>query len=478
MADKKHTWRTAYHILPPKGWLNDPNGSTYYKGEYHIWFQYSPETPLGGQKYWGHYTSKDMVHFTYQGISLSPDQPFDKDGVYSGTAWTASDGSLELYYTGNVKHPGDFDYINEGRGHNVVRVTSKDGFHFSEKELLLENKDYPEDLSCHVRDPKIWQEGEIYYMLLGARRRDSVGGLLLMKSEDDRRTWQIEREFFPDGFGFMLECPDYFTLGDQNVVAFCPQGVENQENRLQNIYQSGYVLLGDRSLSGSSDEELGQAITLDQFTEWDMGFDFYAPQTFVAVDGRQILVGWAGVPDCSYGNAPSIEEGWQHSMTVLRELEVRDGIIRQNPVRELDLLRGVRRELGSVGMIPGTCFDLVIERESQESHQDFCLNLNQDLTFTVRKEGVETVASLTFINNSGDGRDVRRSLCQEFRNARILMDHCILEIYLNDGEQVFTTRYYPDQGQVDLQGGLLFELPADCSAVMYEMETGILIPEE
>ena len=471
MADKKHTWRTAYHILPPKGWLNDPNGSTYYKGEYHIWFQYSPETPLGGQKYWGHYTSKDMVHFTYQGISLSPDQPFDKDGVYSGTAWTASDGSLELYYTGNVKHPGDFDYINEGRGHNVVRVTSKDGFHFSEKELLLENKDYPEDLSCHVRDPKIWQEGEIYYMLLGARRRDSVGGLLLMKSEDDRRTWQIEREFFPDGFGFMLECPDYFTLGDQNVVAFCPQGVENQENRLQNIYQSGYVLLGDRSLSGSSDEELGQAITLDQFTEWDMGFDFYAPQVFVVPDGRRILIGWAGVPDASYQNTLTVRQGWQHCMTVCRELRLSNAKIYQTPVRELEKLRGREIFIGKVEAdtkiaMNGSSWDAMISFEKNgESYRK--ININDELTLSEDEKGL--VLSLS--EECGDGRSVRRISKAKLDNVRILCDESIVEFYINDGEYVMTSRYYPSESlamKLSVEG-----CAAEVSA--YVMNSGIEI---
>lgn len=52
---------------------------------------------------------------------------------------------IHYFYTGNVKYfdRNDYDYIMTGRGSNTVHCTSRDGVHFSTKELLMTNADYP-----------------------------------------------------------------------------------------------------------------------------------------------------------------------------------------------------------------------------------------------------------------------------------------------------------------------------------------------
>ncbi len=77
-------FRQKFHLMPPVGWLNDPNGLCRYGGVYHAFFQYSPFNAEGGVKMWGHCTSEDMVEWKYEGVSMYPDQPFDCHGVYSG----------------------------------------------------------------------------------------------------------------------------------------------------------------------------------------------------------------------------------------------------------------------------------------------------------------------------------------------------------------------------------------------------------
>ena len=150
-------FREKLHLMPPVGWLNDPNGLCQMDGVFHAFFQYSPFNAEGGVKMWGHYTSTNLIDWEYKGVSLYPDQPFDCHGVYSGSAFL-EDGTMYLYYTGNVKlEDGDFDYINTGREANTVLVTTKDGIHFSSKKELLRNSDYPSDLTCHVRDPNVWK---------------------------------------------------------------------------------------------------------------------------------------------------------------------------------------------------------------------------------------------------------------------------------------------------------------------------------
>lgn len=463
-------YRHRFHIQPPQGWMNDPNGSCYYNGKYHIFFQYSPNSPLGsGGRFWGHYVSDDLAHFIFVDIPIVTDTEWDSDGAYSGTAYT-DDGVMEIYYTGNVKHPGNFDYINEGRGHNVIRVDFKDGIHPGEKQLLLTNDDYPSDLSCHVRDPKAWKKDDAYYMLLGMRSRASKGGLLLMKSAD-RLRWFPVREIYPkDDFGFMLECPDYFTADGVQAVAFCPQGMVHHRNRFQNIYESGYCILDSdgNTRQDCNDEKnsflglektdsciLDDLISIDNFHEWDMGFDFYAPQTFTAPDGRQILIGWAGVPDAEYCNDPAIVEGWQHSLTLPREIRYRKGKFYTTPVKEFELRRGKKitdfskEENSATEAISGNGYECDLEtgawdvEMSMNAADDGLLfMLNNDVQLQV-KDGI---VSLIFSGNKGCGRTERHAELMDgiVSNVRAIFDRSLLEIYINDGEVVFTTRYYPE----------------------------------
>ena len=79
-------FRTRYHIMPPVGWINDPNGLCQFQGVFHAYFQYSPLNVHGGGGYWGHCTSRDLLHWTYGEPVLTADTPEDESGVYSGSA--------------------------------------------------------------------------------------------------------------------------------------------------------------------------------------------------------------------------------------------------------------------------------------------------------------------------------------------------------------------------------------------------------
>ena len=83
--------RLWLHLMPPVGWMNDPNGLCQFQGTYHVFFQYSPLDPNGSMKAWGHYASKDLIHWEQLEAPLFPDEKFDQDGVYSGSAFIEND---------------------------------------------------------------------------------------------------------------------------------------------------------------------------------------------------------------------------------------------------------------------------------------------------------------------------------------------------------------------------------------------------
>lgn len=404
-------WTPQFHLFPPQGWMNDPNGLCQFKSVYHAFYQYTPEWPANELRYWGHAVSKDLLSWETLPIAISPDAACDKDGVFSGSAWiethdaaggcghdsVAAGEVIRLFYTGNVMdetHP-EADGIDVGREAYEVMITSEDGLSFSPKRVVLKPADYPDTCTNHVRDPKVWEQDGVLRMLLGTRERDAAAGneksaderhdsgaVLIYDSSDCGKSWTLHSVIrganalgHREAFGYMWECPFLVQLDDQEFLSVCPQGLSEgastepsadaepsadtnssadaskrsllsdyanlQENassecldKWQNIWQSGYFPLPEgRKLINV------ETVSTENFVLWDYGFDFYAPQTFVDNSGRTILIGWMGIIDPTYHSYPE-GIGFCHNLTLPRELSLSDdGVILQQPVKELDARR-------------------------------------------------------------------------------------------------------------------------------------------
>ena len=215
-------FRLGHHLMPPVGWLNDPNGLCWYKGRYHVFFQYAPFDVEGGLKFWGHYTSEDLVDWKYEGTALYPDSPYDCHGVYSGSALAESE-KLHLFFTGNVKIDGDYDYINEGRETSTLHVESEDGIHFGDKEEIISFEKYPEEFTCHIRDPKVWKENDRYFMVLGGRLKGDKGAVLVYESEN-LKEWKYNNH--TGSFWLYVGMPGLFRTGREEISVCITTGLE------------------------------------------------------------------------------------------------------------------------------------------------------------------------------------------------------------------------------------------------------------
>jgi beta-fructofuranosidase len=431
----KDPFRLNYHIMPPVGLLNDPNGFIHFKGVYHLFYQWNPFETKHGAKFWGHYTSTDLVHWEHQPIALAPSEWYEKNGCYSGSA-IEHEGKMFLFYTGNVK-----DEKGNRQTYQCLAV-SEDGIHFEKKGPIIH---LPNGYTAHFRDPKVWKRGDSWYLVIGAQSEKGEGRVVLYSSKD-LYTWEYLGPIAGANinglgeFGYMWECPDLFELDGQDVLIVSPQGLKPRGYLYNNLYQTGYFV-------GRMDYE-NIMFEHGEFVELDRGFDFYAPQTTLDKKGRRILFGWMGIPEENEPFHPTIDYHWIHCMTIPRKLELRHGKLYQKPVEELQKLRekgityldvridGKPIELEQVN---GKSVEIIIDSITYDTER-FEISLNGKARFIY--DPSKKIATLERKCLKEDKIEARHCELESLHKLHIFLDSSSVEIFLNDGEEVFSSRIF------------------------------------
>ena len=434
----------GFHATGGIGWINDPNGFSIYKGEYHLFFQYYPYDVKWGPMHWGHVKTTDFIKWDRLPAALAPDQEYDSGGCFSGGAAEMPDGRQLLMYTGvrNVRS-------KSGRieSFQTQCIAIGDGVDYEKFEAnpVITADLLPDGGSTHdFRDPKIWREDGLYHAVIGNRCADGSGTILLYESEDAVH-WNFVSILSSchNQFGKMWECPDFFALDGKHVLLVSPQemsaiGLEFHPGN------ANVCLIGtfDRTAKHLNRESV-QAI--------DYGLDFYAPQTLLALDGRRIMIAWMQNWETSTCTLPDL--GFMGQMTIPRELSVKNRRLYQNPVRELENYRGIRIDYNNILIngetslkgISGRYLDMTVTvRPASEN------NLYRWFRIYVAKDG-EHYTLIRFRpdigtvkvdrTHSGFPHDIVN--VREFPvNAdngtikfRIVMDRYSMELFINDGEQ-------------------------------------------
>ncbi|MSA70732.1 glycoside hydrolase family 32 protein [Holdemania massiliensis] len=419
-------YRLTSHLAPKRGWLNDPNGLCVHQGVIHIFYQADPDSLTGKRKAWGHFTTTDFVHYTDCGLAIEPTEAFERHGAYSGSALSVGD-QLHLFYTGNVKEPGDHDFIRSGRQHNTIHALSN-GKTVDHKHVVLSNADYPDFCSCHVRDPKVNKIAEGYEMVLGARTLDDEGCVLRYTSMDLEH-WQLNAVLRSQNkMGYMWECPDLLHFDDVDVLLCCPQGLTRQGYHYENVYDNGYFLI-----------QQDQAKT---YRTLDYGFDFYAPQTFEDSRGRRILIGWMGLPDTDY-TIPT--KTWMHALTLPRQLRYEEGQLKQRVIDELQPTHLLTAKT-TQAQAPQAC---VLKMQPQKS-----------LTLAIDTLKIQYADGLFTLDCSacGEGRTQRHVELPNLDTLELYLDVSSVEIFLNDGQFSLTSRCFFDTAIRTIQADCEFDL--------------------
>lgn len=447
--------RPAFHLSARTGWMNDPNGFSYYGGKYHMFYQYHPYDCHWGPMHWGHAVSEDLLHWEYLPAALAPDENYDRDGCFSGSAVVLPDGRHLLMYTGVLKEQQGNGEIREIQT-QCLAVGDGTDYEKWEKNPVLTVDNLPEGCSKYdFRDPKMWQKADgTYCCVIGNRPADGSGQILLFESRDGF-AWKYKKVLAFNGnrFGKMWECPDFFKLGEKWVLLTSPQDM--LPSRFE--YHNGN---GTLCLIGDFDEET-ETFTEQYDQSIDYGIDFYAPQTVLTPDGRRIMIGWMQNWDTCNFRAQNLS--WFGQMSLPRELSIENGRLYQRPVRELDEMRGNKVEYKDVSFsgelrlegIKGRRVDmelLVGPEEGQDIYQKFAVRFAQNDRFRTSLS-FHPKDSILKIDRKFSGS--RRAIIHQRRSQvnsdgdrlklRMILDRFSAEIFVNDGEQVLTAIVYTEQ---------------------------------
>ncbi len=421
--------------------MNDPNGFSVYGGKVHLFYQYYPYDTKWGPMHWGHQVTEDMVHWQECKAALAPDEEYDKEGCFSGSALETEEGHV-LLYTGVTKDKKS----GQERQNQCIAIGDGSEYKKTADCPVITGEMMPQGFSrVDFRDPKVWKEGDCYYLLAG-NRDESGNGQVVLFSSMDLYNWRYEGVLAHNGgvIGSMWECPDFFALDGEDVLICSPQDMKAQGYEFHNGNNAVYFL-------GSYDKEQ-KLFTKEKPVSLDYGLDFYAPQTTCLPDGRRILIAWMHSWDDSF-----IPKGqrWKGMMTLPRELSIVDGRLFQRPVRELERywknnvcykkarIEGERQFEG----VSGRTIDFTVKILSG-SFREFVVDVagsDEYFTrFTFQKEKGIMEVDRTYSSVTKDIVCIRRAKMDgsERVKLRFIMDKNSVELFVNDGEMVLSTVIY------------------------------------
>ena len=453
--DYKEKYRPAYHFTPEYGWMNDPNGMVYLDGEYHLFYQYNPFGAMWGNMHWGHAVSTDLTSWTYLPVAIGPDS---LGAIFSGSAVidkynTAGFGenAMVAIYTSAGKVQTQSIAYSTDKGRTFTKY---------DKNPVIANPDIPD-----FRDPKVFwhKESNQWVMALATKQTITFYGSPNLKE------WSRLSEF-GEGIGDhggVWECPDLFPLSYNGktkwvlLVSINPGG--------PNGGSATQYFVGDFDGKTFKPDALPYPLWIDY------GRDNYAGVTWSNIpeaDGRRIFIGW--MSNWDYANQVPTKY-FRSANTVPRELKLASNgnhlILISYPVKEINALKNKEKNLID---------DITV---TTEYRIEKLLSVNEgtyEIEFTVtpntadivgfslentKNEKVEvkfdkaakqiildrrTSGLSAFKDNFASEMKAPLTAGKEYR-IRLLVDKASVELFVNEGETVMTSIFFPTESMNSLK---------------------------
>ncbi len=449
-------YRPQYHFSPPEMWMNDPNGMVYYKGEYHLFYQFHPDNNLWGPMHWGHAISKDLIFWEHLPVALEPDE---NGTIFSGSAvvdWNDSSGffggkpGLVAIFTHADKYPGT-DRLRQRQSLAYSRDNGRTWIKYEDNPVLSDQE------IENFRDPKVfWYEDTKSWIMIVV-----AGNHVRFYSSFNLKDWQYLSSFTGGARDCIWECPDIFKL---------PIEGKNDKHKwvLKVDINSGapHGGSGAQYFIGEFDGTEFHNQYNDDTTLWlDYGKDYYAGVSWSDVpeeDGRRLWIAW--MSNWQYaGQVPT--DPWRGVMTFPRELmltETAEGYrVIQKPIREIELLRTnaynynniiVKPHNGILNNIYGDTLEIIAKFKNISS-EEFGFKVRQsDKEETI--VGYDTLKNHIFIDRDKSGRSefhddfAGKHFAEligdnEIIKMHILVDSSSVELFVNDGLVSITDLIFP-----------------------------------
>ncbi len=452
--------RPQFHFSPEKNWMNDPNGLIFYQGEYHLFYQYFPDSTVWGPMHWGHTVSKDLIHWEHLPIALYPDE---NGCIFSGsivmdeknTSGFARESSknapmiaIFTYHNLDWEKAGRLDRESQGIAFSLDKGRTWTKY---AQNPVLKNKG-----DVDFRDPKVfWHEPTQHWIMPLA-----VGEHLEIFSSPNLKDWTKTSDFGKNegAHGGVWECPDLFMMptpeGEKWVL------LQNMGRGAANGGSGTQYFVGQFDGATFKNDNAP-----DQVLWLDYGADNYAGVTWNGnTDGRKIFIGWMSNWDDYATKVPT--STWRSAMTVPRTLSLektKEGFrLVQNPVEEVTQLRTKTTFLKSEKFNNFlTINDLSVQKEinitfdlkkSSAKELGFLLSNTQNERLEV---GYDKVNQLFFVDRTEAGKKDFSAKFSRVHSApyianktltiRALIDASSVEIFVDNGKLALTEIFFPNE---------------------------------
>nr|Q39693.1 RecName: Full=Beta-fructofuranosidase, insoluble isoenzyme 3; AltName: Full=Cell wall beta-fructosidase 3; AltName: Full=Invertase 3; AltName: Full=Sucrose hydrolase 3; Flags: Precursor [Daucus carota]CAA55188.1 cell wall beta-fructosidase(Inv3) [Daucus carota] len=339
-VDVKLVHRTGYHFQPQKHWINDPNGPMFYKGYYHLFYQYNPKGSVWGNIVWAHSVSKDLINWIALEPAIFPSKPFDQYGCWSGSATILPGNKPVILYTGIVSpDPENAQVQNYAVPANYSDPFLREWVKPDNNPLVGVHTENP----SAFRDPTTaWFDGGHWKMLVGSSRKHR-GIAYLYRSKDFKKWKRSPHPIHTKAETGMWECPDFYPVSPRSEDGLdnskMGRGIKHVLKVSLNSTRYEYYTIG--RYNRVRDFYVPDNTSVDGWAglRYDYG-NFYASKTFYdPIKKRRILWGWANESDSQIDD---VQKGWAGIQLIPRRiwLDPSGRQLVQWPIEEVEGLRG------------------------------------------------------------------------------------------------------------------------------------------
>ena len=470
-------YRPKYHFTPDSMWMNDPNGMVYYKGEYHLFYQYYPKANVWGPMHWGHAVSKDMITWEHLPIALFPDS---HGYIFSGSAvidWqnTSGFGSIDnppmvaifTYHDADKEKAGAIDFQTQGIAYSLDKGRTWKKY---EQNPVISNPGFKD-----FRDPKvIWHDTTKRWIMVLA-----VKDKTMFYSSKDLKKWDFESEYGLKDDRRLWECPDLFPLKIEGSNEIKWVLVVSMQSGAPNGGTGTSYFIGDfdghRFVNSQPENK--------QY--WlDAGTDNYAMVSWSdipAQDGRKLMLGW--MSNWQYAQqVPTYR--WRSAMTLPREVTLvniaeKEWKLKSEIVREFESYKENKIAISKNNIVDDQL--LILQKNPLVCELNISFNrkpLQGEFTILISSPEKDTLkigfdpasnryfidrvkAGISDFNKAFPGKHFSPCLSQNTSlSMKIILDKSSVELFADEGLTAMTDIFFPigDMNKIEVHAAGLSKI--------------------